>query len=197
MTLISVSYLIEYGTPKVFGLVINLGLLTVPRASHGKPMGTPRTSCRQPMGISREAHEQPTGSRRAVRRLPTASPRSAHGHLMAIQWATQPQLKGVNQWSTMGSPPTAHGHPRERHVQPMAIPWASHGHLLHGPSTRTAHGIPMSIPSTTKIAHRHPTDSPVASARRSGQEDCQRGTPPVSLASCSISPSLRAFIITE
>ena len=37
----------------------------------------------------------------------------------------------------------------------------------------------------------------VASARRSGQEDCQRGTPPVSLASCSISPFLRAFIITE
>ena len=37
----------------------------------------------------------------------------------------------------------------------------------------------------------------VASARRSGQEDCQRGTPPVSLASCSISPFLRAFIFTE
>ena len=30
----------------------------------------------------------------------------------------------------------------------------------------------------------------VSSARRSGQEDFQRGTPPVSLASCSISPSL-------
>ena len=37
----------------------------------------------------------------------------------------------------------------------------------------------------------------VASARRSGQEDFQRGTPRVSLASCSISPFLRAFIITE
>ena len=37
----------------------------------------------------------------------------------------------------------------------------------------------------------------VASARRSGQEDFQRGTPPVSLASCSISPFLRACIITE
>ena len=37
----------------------------------------------------------------------------------------------------------------------------------------------------------------VASARRSGQEDFQRGTPPVSLASCSISPILRACIITE
>ena len=37
----------------------------------------------------------------------------------------------------------------------------------------------------------------VASARRSGQEDCQRGTPPVSLASCSISPFLRACSITE
>ena len=36
-----------------------------------------------------------------------------------------------------------------------------------------------------------------ASARRSGQEDFQRGTPPVSLASCSISPFLRACIITE
>ena len=35
---------------------------------------------------------------------------------------------------------------------------------------------------------------PVASARRSGQEDFQRGTPPVSLASCSISPFLRACI---
>ena len=39
--------------------------------------------------------------------------------------------------------------------------------------------------------------NPVASARRSGQEDFQRGTPPVSLASCSISPILRACIITE
>ena len=38
---------------------------------------------------------------------------------------------------------------------------------------------------------------PVASARRSGQEEFQRGTPPVSLASCSISPFLRACIITE
>ena len=37
----------------------------------------------------------------------------------------------------------------------------------------------------------------VASARRSGQEDFQRGTPPVSLASRSISPFLRACIITE
>ena len=37
----------------------------------------------------------------------------------------------------------------------------------------------------------------VASARRSGQEDFQRGTPPVSLASCSISPFFRACIITE
>ena len=37
----------------------------------------------------------------------------------------------------------------------------------------------------------------VASARRSGQKDFQRGTPPVSLASCSISPFLRACIITE
>ena len=37
----------------------------------------------------------------------------------------------------------------------------------------------------------------VASARRSGQEDFQRGTPPVSLASCSISPFLSACIITE
>ena len=37
----------------------------------------------------------------------------------------------------------------------------------------------------------------VASARRSGQEDFQRGTPPVSLASCSISPFLTACIITE
>ena len=37
----------------------------------------------------------------------------------------------------------------------------------------------------------------VASSRRSGQEDFQRGTPPVSLASCSISPFLRACIITE
>ena len=34
----------------------------------------------------------------------------------------------------------------------------------------------------------------VASARRSGQEDFQRGTPPVSLASCSISPFFRACI---
>ena len=38
---------------------------------------------------------------------------------------------------------------------------------------------------------------PVASATRSGQENFQRGTPPVSLASCSISPFLRACIITE
>ena len=37
----------------------------------------------------------------------------------------------------------------------------------------------------------------VASARRSGQEDFQRGTPPVSLASCSVSPFFRACIITE
>ena len=37
----------------------------------------------------------------------------------------------------------------------------------------------------------------VASARRSGQEELQRGTPPVSLASYSISPFLRACIITE
>ena len=37
----------------------------------------------------------------------------------------------------------------------------------------------------------------VASARRSGQEDFQRGTPPVSLASRSVSPFLRACIITE
>ena len=37
----------------------------------------------------------------------------------------------------------------------------------------------------------------VASARRSGQGDFQRGTPPVSLASCSIGPFLRARIITE
>ena len=37
----------------------------------------------------------------------------------------------------------------------------------------------------------------MASARRSGQEDFQRGTPPVSLASRSISPFLRACIITE
>ena len=37
----------------------------------------------------------------------------------------------------------------------------------------------------------------VASARQSGQEDFQRGTPPVSLASCSISPFLRGCIITE
>ena len=37
----------------------------------------------------------------------------------------------------------------------------------------------------------------VASARLSGQEDFQRGTPPVSLASCSISTFLRACIITE
>ena len=160
MTLISVSYLTEYGTPKVFGFLMNLGMLTVPRAFHGKPMGIPRTACRQPMGIPREAHEQPTGSRRAGHRLPTARPRSAQGQLMAITWATQPQLKGVNQWSTMGNPWTAHGHPRERHVQPMGIPWASHGHPLHGPSTRTAHGMPMSIPSTTMTAHRHPTDSP-------------------------------------
>ena len=40
-------------------------------------------------------------------------------------------------------------------------------------------------------------ERPVASARRSEQEDFQRGTPPVSLASCSISPFLRACIITE
>ena len=37
----------------------------------------------------------------------------------------------------------------------------------------------------------------VASARRSGQEDFQRGTLPVSLASCSICPFFRACIITE
>ena len=37
----------------------------------------------------------------------------------------------------------------------------------------------------------------VASAKRSGQEDFQRGTPPVSLASRSMSPFLRACIITE
>ena len=37
----------------------------------------------------------------------------------------------------------------------------------------------------------------IASARRSGQEDFQRGTPPVSLASRSISPFLRACIVTE
>ena len=37
----------------------------------------------------------------------------------------------------------------------------------------------------------------VASARRSGQEDFQRGTPPVSLASRSISPFPRACNITE
>ena len=43
----------------------------------------------------------------------------------------------------------------------------------------------------------HPFEQLVASARRSGQEDFQRGTPPVSLASCSISPFLRACIITE
>ena len=37
----------------------------------------------------------------------------------------------------------------------------------------------------------------VASARRSGQQDFQRRTPPVSLASRSISPFLSACIITE
>ena len=40
----------------------------------------------------------------------------------------------------------------------------------------------------------------VASARRSGQKDFQRGTrgtPPVSVASCSISPFFRACIFTE
>ena len=37
----------------------------------------------------------------------------------------------------------------------------------------------------------------VASARRSGQEDFRRGTPPVSLASCAISPFFIACIITE
>ena len=37
----------------------------------------------------------------------------------------------------------------------------------------------------------------VSSARPSGQEDFQRGTPPVSLASCSINPFLRACFITE
>ena len=36
----------------------------------------------------------------------------------------------------------------------------------------------------------------VASARRSGQEDFQRGTPPVSLASPSISPFLRACTVS-
>ena len=38
---------------------------------------------------------------------------------------------------------------------------------------------------------------PLSSARRSGQEDFQSGTPPVSLASCSISTFFRACVITE
>ena len=48
-------------------------------------------------------------------------------------------------------------------------------------------------PSSIRTAMKHL----VASARRSGQEDFQRGIPPVSPASCSISPFFRACIFTE
>ena len=102
--------------------------------------------------------------------------------------------------ATLGRKKRQHVHPNLSRFRDRASPFFRTLQVRLTPSSGLICCILQQLPNSSAKLLQQSSENYldiVASARRSGQEDCQRGTPPVSLASCSISPFLRAFIFTE